>query len=314
MMARVKDRIKEYKQLNPHSMTGFGRATVASKRASVSIEVKSLNCKYLEIRPKVPRIFASWDPIMRNMVSKMVRRGTVEVLVGYQILDPDMINPINEATLRAYAKGIEEVSDHLNVPSGLNLTSILRLPGALAMEDVSGLGDAERAELFHLLDEALNNALVEMLEMRANEGTALLEVLQREVTSVTKLTNSIREKSPKINERLKKRLKDRMENALRGSKVNIDESRFLQELAYYSDRSDVTEELDRLESHSRQFLMIVKGEKELVIGKRLDFLIQEMLRETNTIGSKSDDLEVTNHVVDLKLAIDRLREQIQNLE
>lgn len=313
-MARVKDRIKEYTQENPHSMTGYGRSTVASKRASVSIEVKSLNCKYLEIRPKIPRIFASWDPIMRNCVSKMIRRGTVEVLVGYQILDPDMINPINEATLQAYAKGIEEVSEHLNIPSGLNLTSILRLPGALAMEDVTGLGDAERAELFHLLDEALNNAIVEMLIMRADEGKALITVLEREVTAVSELTKKIRGKVPVINERLKKRLKDRMENSIRGNKVNIDESRFLQELAYYTDRSDVTEELDRLESHSRQFLDILQGGKELVIGKRLDFLIQEMLRETNTIGSKSDDLEVTNHVVDLKLAIDRLREQIQNLE
>ncbi len=313
-MAPVKDRVKSFNRKNPHSMTGFGRATASSKRASVSIEVKSLNCKYLEIRPKVPRIFASWDPVMRNMVSKSVRRGTVEILVGYQILDPDMINPINEATLSAYAKGIEEVSEHLNVPSGLNLTSILRLPGALAMEDVSGMGDAERAELFHLLDEALNNALVSMLEMREVEGKSLLEVLEREVSSVSTLTGKIRNLVPEINERLKKRLHARMESNLRAAKVNVDESRFIQELAYYTDRSDVTEEIDRLESHSKQFLNVVRGQKELVIGKRLDFLIQEMLRETNTIGSKSDDIEVTNYVVDLKLAIDRLREQIQNLE
>ncbi len=310
----MKDRIKEYKQVIPHSMTGFGRATVSSKRAMVSIEVKSLNCKYLEVRPKLPRVFASWDPVMRNMVSKILHRGTIEVLVGYQILDPGMINPINEAALQAYARGIEEASGHLNIPSGLDLTSILRLPGALAIEDVAGLGDAERAELFRLLDEALHNALVEVLEMRANEGKAISEILQQEMTAVATFTGSIRKKVPTINERLKKRLKDRMDAAFHGVNVDIDESRFLQELAYYSDRSDVTEELDRLESHSRQFLDIAKGEKELVIGKRLDFLTQEMLRETNTIGSKSNDLEVTNHVVDLKLAIDRLREQIQNLE
>lgn len=313
-MAISTTEVRKFRQTNPHSMTGFGRSTITTERATVSVEVKSLNCKFLEIRPKVPRIFSAWEPSLRSTISQNLKRGTVEVLVGYQILDAALINPINETALKAYAKGIASVSERLNIPSGLDLTSLLRLPGALSGEDLTGLADSERSEFFQMLDRALAEALQELLVMRSNEGKALLTVLEREANVVVQLTKKIRKLVPEVNEKLRQRISERMQNTLQGVSVKMDESRFLQELAYYCDRSDVTEELDRLESHSNQFLSILSSEKNLVVGKRLDFLIQEMLRETNTIGSKSDGIDLTNFVVELKLAIDRLREQIQNLE
>lgn len=305
---------KTFPQQNPHSMTGFGRGTASSRQVSVQVELKTLNNKFLEVRPKLPKAFSTWESVCRSRISRSLRRGSVDVSVSYQVLDPQLMHPINEAALKAYAMGIEETAAKLGVESGLNVTALLRLPGVLTMDEGMVIGESDRGSIYHLLDQALDEALYELLEMRSREGKAIIEALRREIEAVSRAEREIRALAPEISARQRDRVRKRVAEALAETKTAVDEGRFLQEVAFYADRADVAEEIDRLASHARQFAELLAPKNGFAIGKQLDFIVQELLREANTIGSKTDDLRVTDLVVQLKLAIDRLREQVQNLE
>src|SRR3989338_1762815 len=155
---------KTFPQQNPHSMTGFGRGIASSKQVSVQVELRTLNNKFLELRPKLPKVFSTWESVCRTRITRSLRRGSVDVSVSYQVLDPQLMHPINEAALKAYAIGIQEVAAKLGVESGLNVTALLRLPGALTMDEGMVIGEADRASTYRLLARALDDAIYELLE------------------------------------------------------------------------------------------------------------------------------------------------------
>lgn len=303
-----------FRQVNPHSMTGFGRGQASSNQVSVQVELRSLNNKYLDIRPKVPRAFSFWEPQLRSRIAQAIRRGTVDAQITYQLLDSSLIHPINETALKAYATSIQEFADRFGIPSGLNLTSLLRLPGALNIEEGMALGDNSRIVISELLEKAFAEAAQDLLTMRGREGAAIIEILGRELDFLATTEKTIRARVPQLNERLMRKIRDRVMAVTSEAGRPVDEGRLIQEVAFYVDRSDVTEEVDRLKSHTEQFRTALANKSNFTIGKQLDFLVQELLRESNTIGSKTDDLEITSCVVNLKLSLDRMREQIQNLE
>ena len=304
----------ELKQTSFHSMTGYGRGSASSSRISVSVEIKSLNGRYLEFRPKFPRAFSFWESEVKKIVSSFVKRGSVEVYLSYQIIDPDMIKYANDSVVTSYCRTIEKIAKDLGISANYDLSNVLRLPGALSQDGLSMLPEKEINEITDLMDQALRSALAGLIEMRCDEGKEITSFLQREIDSSVKFIEVVRGLLPNARAGLREKIQKRINESLKDLDIEIDENRLVQEVAFYSDKSDFTEEVDRLDSHIKQFSEILREKSELVIGKRLDFLVQEMLRESNTLGAKTDDLQITNQVLNLKSSIDRIREQVQNLE
>lgn len=297
------------------SMTGFGRGVASSPQALVQIDLKSLNSRFLEIRARLPKILAPWEQSLRAGVGQVLRRGSVEVTVSCQFLEAELQPQIQTGVIAAYAKRIQELSATTGVESGLTVLDLLRLPGALSADEGLALADRDREDLYPLLEQALGTALTELREMRAKEGEVLVEAIAREADALAQGARAIRAILPLARQRAVERVGQRVRELLDAAGVNgIDPARLQQDLVQMADRSDMAEELDRLESHVEQVRALLRLPEGLPVGKRLDFLVQELLREVNTIGSKADGVEITNAVVDAKLRIERIREQVQNLE
>jgi uncharacterized protein (TIGR00255 family) len=210
-----------------------------------------------------------------------------------------------------FAARAEKLAKKLSIPSGLDAITLLRLPGVIAPEDFSQL-DSD-AEMSRLVKDATQAALGAMMQMRHKEGEKLEKVLRRELAEIHKHRDWVYKHREELNEKYLKKVQTRLKEWEGKMHAKLDEARIHQEVAFYLDRSDVTEELDRLGSHLQQCEQIFAGSSGSV-GKRLDFLAQELGREINTIGSKNDQLQVTEHIVEMKLALERIREQVQNLE
>ena len=262
----------------------------------------------------MPRPLFFWEAQLREIISSKLRRGMVDVNISVHFLQADVENIVQESMANAYAKSIEQLSQKIKIPSGLDMVSLLRFPGVLSAEENSALSAVPENDIAPLLDQCLREALDQLVGMRSTEAEKLLQALQRELDQFQlshKQVNGMREH---LNHAYYQKLKNRMEKFLATGVVKLDEPRLLQEVSFYLDRSDVTEELDRLQSHAKQMQQVILGKEEFPVGKRLDFLVQEMGREVNTIGAKSDDLSVTKQVMDMKLHLERIREQVQNLE
>jgi uncharacterized protein (TIGR00255 family) len=309
--------LKEQKKAEPkpHSMTGFGRATRSSAKIAVQVELRSLNNKYLDLRVKMPRALSQWEQKARARINAQLQRGTIDLSVSFQILDPGLIRPIHEPTLRAYRIEVERLAGELGINSGLDLTSLLRLPGAVAMDEGLSLRDEKDQAAAHaLLEEALDIAISDLVAMREQEGQGIALALRREASALSQIVAEVKSLGGEIAKRLLEAKRKQLAEILAAHSGVIDEARILQEAALLMARAEITEEIDRLASHTAQFLAALSADGRQSLGKRLEFIVQEMLREVNTIGSKADDLRVTRLVIDAKLTIDRLREQVQNLE
>lgn len=295
-------------------MTGFGRATASSPQAMVQVEIKTLNSRYLEFRTRIPKALSGWESTLRAQLSQALRRGTVEVSVTYQVTDPSFLQIVHTPTLRAYAESIKRAAADLGLPAEFSVIELLRLPGALNLDDGLSLGEAEKIHIYSLLEQALAESIEQLLQMRAREGQALTQVILRELGEMQNTANALKKMGPEIRERLQERISLRVRELMSTGATPPDPVRLVQEVAHYADRGDVTEELDRISSHLLQIQAALVASNDFQVGKKLDFLIQELLREVNTVGSKADALEITNLVVAAKLNLDRIREQVQNLE
>ncbi len=296
-----------------YSMTGFGRGTKVSSKFQVQVELKTVNGKHFDLRAKLPRVLSVWEYALKKRLRTSIERGTIEVYVYHKILDPSLITPINESSVATYSESIGTIAKKLGIPSGLSVSSLLRLPNTFITEEAPRAED-ETKEIFELLDKALEEAIVELLQMRCKEGEAIVKVLQKELHEITRYMKEIKTLASGVRKRMEDRLHLRIQKLPQFINAKLDESRLLQEVAYYVDRSDISEELDRIDSHLSQFQgLLVKNEKS-ALGKRLDFLVQEIMREANTLGAKAGEIEITNRSIEVRLGLDKIREQIQNLE
>lgn len=293
------------------SMTGYGRGSVSGPRFRATVELRSVNSRFLEVRPKLPRSLLFMEPELRAMLEKKIRRGVVDFTVTVQAVEPAHAVHIAEDVAAAYVKQAERLAGEFAIANGLTALSVLRLPGVVVTDDpAAGFGE----EAAGTVREALEQALSALMEMRKSEGAKLCKVLQRELAEIKSHKEWIRKHREELNDKHFRRLEARMQTWIDKSRGALEETRLYQEVAFYLDRADVTEELDRLAAHLKQCeeALATTGEKSL--GKRLEFLTQEMGREVNTIGSKSDVVQITNHVVEMKLTLEKVREQVQNLE
>ena len=294
------------------SMTGYGRDSAANERLRVTVEIRSVNGRYLETRPKLPRNLLFLEPKVRERVEKSLQRGVIDLTVSVQPLAKGSEAVVDESLAAGYAQKVMGLAKRLEIGHGLTGLSLLRLPGVVNSELAPEYeNDPEVAEL---VLRALDGALEGLLRMRRTEGEKLARVIERELGEIRASRDWISEQREGLNERNFRRMQGRVKDLLANVGVAVEEGRLYQEVAFYLDRSDVTEELDRLGSHLKQCedALATPGPKSL--GKRLEFLLQEIGREVNTIGAKSDQSQVSNRVVEMKLTLEKVREQVQNLE
>lgn len=289
-----------------YSMTGYGKGDYRKDGIELTVEVKSVNNRFLDLTVKSPRIFACYEDLIRSAVRGSISRGHVDVFVSFTDKRERAKNFfVDLGVAKAYEAAAKTLKGTLNeVKDDLTLSFYLRLPDVVRQEDAEG-GDEE---LKNALLSALKTALDNLLKMRFAEGERLKADLLVRVDTIAKLRDEIAARAPLVAGEYRRKMTERIAEFLGGE---VDEARILTEAAIFSDKCNIDEELTRLSSHIAEFRSIAK---ETLIGRKIDFLVQEFNRECNTICSKSNDSEVTRHALAMKNEIEKIREQIQNIE
>ncbi len=288
-------------------MTGFGRGEYKEDGIELNVEIKTVNNRYLDVSVKCPRIFIAFEDIIRSAVRKKLTRGHADVYVGFSDKrEKAKTLYIDEGTADAYARAARRIKELFpDAENDFSVTSILRYPDVIKAEETSSADE----ECVEALKNALNSALDNLNVMRKTEGEKLAEDMLSRMDTIEKLVGEVGVRAPLVAESYLAKLEAKMKKLLEDTEP--DESRLLTEAALFADRSNIDEELTRLKSHISQFREICR---EKLVGRKLDFLVQEFNRETNTICSKSNDLEITRLGLALKNEIEKIREQVQNVE
>jgi len=291
------------------SMTGYGRAEIAGARLSLSVECKSLNHRHLDVAIKLPRALSSLELDARRVIQGAVQRGRVEVAVSVAPADdaPATGLSVDMAQARAYVAIARKVGDDLKLGGELQLQWLLGQPGVLSREEQAPLSPEDGWPLLH---DALAKALAELCARREAEGAALGNELHVLLAALGEHVGVMVGRGPVALERKQQRLRERVQ-ALLGAQP-LDEGRLATEVAMWAEKSDIAEEVARLHVHMGEFTRLL--DEGGAVGRTLDFLIQEMNREVNTVGSKADDLELSQAAIAAKSTLEKLREQVQNIE
>lgn len=289
------------------SMTGFGRSKYENEGREYLVEIKSVNNRYSDISIKLPRNISFLEEKVKTAISNSISRGKVDVFINFiNNSEKGKKIQINTELAKQYIDELKRLQTETEIIDNIGIMDICKMPEVLNLK----IEDDDETLLWQELSECLNNAITSFLLMRENEGAKIKEDLEKRIECVKEKIEKISEISTGLVEEYVVKLEKRVNELLKTSVV--DETRLAQEIVIYSDKCSVEEELTRLRSHISQFLNLLN--ETTPIGKKLDFLIQEMNRETNTIGSKANSLEITNLVVDIKTEIENIREQVQNIE
>ena len=289
------------------SMTGFGRSKYENEEREYTVEIKSVNNRYSDISIKMPRNLSSLEEKIKKQITTAISRGKIDVFITFiNNSEKGKDIKINTELAKMYIKELKQLAKEGEIIDNINVTEVIRLPEVL---NISLENDDEELILSELT-VCTKNAIDSFIAMRETEGLKIKEDLQNRINIISKKIDKINSISTGLVEEYVKKKKKRINDILKTSVV--DETRLAQEIVIYSDKCSIEEEITRLRSHILQFTNLL--ETSGPIGKKLDFLVQEMNRETNTIGSKANSLEITNLVVDLKTEIENIREQIQNIE
>ena len=289
------------------SMTGFGRAEASDSDRKITIEMKSVNHRYFEPAMKMPKKLNIYEAGIRTILKKYINRGKVDIFVTYEdYSESKFCLKYNEELANEYMSIFNYMAEQFDIPNDVTVSSLSRYPEVITMEEQSGDDDA----VWHLLEKAVENACVQFVESRITEGEKLKADLLDKLDYMTGLVDEIENRSPGLIEEYRQRLEDKVAELL--CDTPIDENRIATEVTIYADKICVDEETVRLRSH------IESTKDELIeggsVGRKLDFIAQEMNREANTILSKANDLETSNCAISLKTEIEKVRDQIQNIE
>ena len=290
-----------------YSMTGYGRGEFKAGGIELTVEIKTVNNRYLDVSIKSPRLFTAYEENIRAAIRGKMTRGHLDVYISLtDKRDREKKVNLDEGMARAYFESAEKINKLFpGLTFDVTVTSVLRYPDVLKTEDKSAADD----ELISALDSALAFALDNLNKMREAEGKKLEEDMLSRMDTIEQLVGKVEDRAPAVAENYRLKLQAKMKKILEG--VDVDEGRLLTEAAVFSDKSNIDEELTRLQSHISQFRAICR---EKLVGRKLDFLIQEFNRESNTVCSKSNDIEVTRLGLALKNEIEKVREQVQNVE
>jgi uncharacterized protein (TIGR00255 family) len=290
-------------------MTGFGRANASSEAFNVGVEIKTVNNRFLDIHLRISQELAPLEMNIRKLVSGRLSRGRVDVSINLERTGGTSYE-INRNLIAGYINALREIQTEFKLVGEIDINTLTRLPGALGQAR-SGIDESTSEGVLH----AIGDALEDLEQMRSSEGTTLAEEMRGRLAKIETQIPIIEEAAAGIVDAYRQRVQKRVNELLaRGENqvLELDSGRLAQEVAYLADRSDITEELTRLRSHLEQFRVALNSEAE--IGKRLDFLLQELNREANTVLSKSTEIAIKDAGLAIKAEIEKLREQVQNVE
>lgn len=290
------------------SMTGFGKGEFTDGKRNVICEIRSVNHRYSDIFIKMPRRYSFAEEKIKSIIKETVKRGKVEVSVVVEsITEEDITIKLNPLVARQYIDNLRMLKDEFGLEGEISLETIANLPDV--MKNAPDIDDEE--EVTSSIEEAVRTAVANLDQMRVTEGQKLAEDLTMRGELIRKYVSEIEERAPEIVKEYKQKLYDRISELVEGM-VEVPDERILLEAAVFADKTNITEELVRLDSHISQLHQILGAAKSN--GKKLDFLVQEMNREANTIGSKANDNDITGAVIEIKSEVEKIREQVQNIE
>jgi uncharacterized protein (TIGR00255 family) len=293
--------------MSVRSMTGFGRGEFAGEAGRIVVEMKAVNHRFSEVVFRMPRQFNALEESARKLILSKVSRGRVDVFVSWEAAAKAKGVKVDKELAIAYYNALTELGGEIGSKTELSLDTLARLPDVLKVEE----GEVTADELAPPFEAAVAQAVDNLVAMREREGATLAADLAGRIGHLADLGEAVRVRSPQVVDEYRNRLNRRLEELL-GQSNMVDPQRLAQEVALFADRCDVTEEVQRLGSHLAQFReALASGE---AVGRKLDFLVQEIGREVNTMGSKANDATLTNQVVEAKSELEKIREQVQNIE
>ncbi|MDI6871550.1 MAG: YicC/YloC family endoribonuclease [Bacillota bacterium] len=289
------------------SMTGFGRGEAVRDRYRVTVEARAVNHRFLDVAFRLPKAAAGFEERLRAMIAGRLSRGRVEVSVSLEeVGETRRPVKVDIPLARGYQEALAELQGALGLPGEITLGTVLGLPGVVVAEETT-----DPDTLWTALEEAAAAALSEIVRMRESEGARLKADLEQRLSAVSEEVEAIAERAPALSEEYRQRLEERVREVL--GEAPVDEARLLQEVALVADRSSISEEVVRLRSHLAEAAATLASD-EPAVGRKLEFLLQEMNREINTIGSKGTDVQIARQVIAVKAELEKIREQVQNIE
>ena len=288
------------------SMTGYGKATLSRENREYQIEIKSVNHRYLDMNIKMPRTISYLEEEVKKTIMTYVKRGKVDVFITFENNSTEGRKiQINKEIASVYIKELKKLAEEENILANIEVTEISKYPDVLSIQN-----EQNEEKIKQELIEVTKQAVQKLVEMRSAEGSKMAQDLLQRVEEVQQNVTKISDQSTGLIQDYVVKLESRIKELLPNHE--IDQNRLVQEVVIFADKCSVQEEITRLNSHIAQFKNFLQAEEN--IGKKLDFLIQEMNRETNTIGSKANCLEITNKVIDIKTQLEKIREQMRNIE
>ena len=288
------------------SMTGYGKSSLSIDSREYQVEIKSVNHKYIDTNIKMPRIISYLEEDIRKVISSKLKRGKIDIFISFDNYSKDGNDiQINSNLAKMYIQNLKKLAEEESISANIEVTEITKLPDVLTIK--SNIDENQiKSELLQTVEEAINN----LINMRQSEGERISKDILSKITQIEDKKQEIFMLSTGLIDEYVVKLEARIKEILKTEE--LDKSRLMQEVVIYADKCSVEEEITRLTSHIEQLRNLINSNEPN--GKKMDFIIQEMNRETNTIGSKANNLEITNRVVDIKTILEDIREQIQNIE
>lgn len=288
------------------SMTGYGKSSLAINLREYQVEMKTVNHKYIDLSIKLPKVISYLEDDIRKIVTSQIKRGKVDIFVNFENYSKEGNNvKINTELAKMYIDQLKKLAEAENLSSNIEVTEITKLPDVLTIKNEIDENQI-KSELLGVINETIKQVMI----MRENEGKKLYEDINHKISLIEGKINEIFQLSTGLIDEYVVKLETRIKEILKTEE--IDKSRLMQEVVIYADKCSVEEEITRMRSHITQLRGLLESTEPT--GKKMDFLIQEMNRETNTIGSKANSLEIVDRVVDIKTILEDIREQIQNIE
>lgn len=290
------------------SMTGYGSSAVNIGSRVYSIEIKGVNHRYLDIKIRLPREYYQFEETFRKEISQYITRGRVDVFIHYEKgVDSNKEIVVDKQLAQAYHQELKELAQMFQIAQQPSIEFIASRPDVIIMQEP----ELDLEESAAKISEALKEACSKFVSMRTTEAEVLAKAMKEQLTELQSYREQIKQRAPEVVKEYQAKLRERIELLLDKS-VELNEDKLSNEIAFFADRASIDEELVRLDSHVRQFDDILTDGD--TVGRKMDFLVQEMNREVNTIGSKSSDIEISRNVVEMKSIIEKIREQVQNIE
>ena len=292
-----------------NSMTGFGRSEVTENNRKFTVEMKAVNHRYLEVSVKLPKKLTAFEANIRNVMKEYMERGKVDVYVLYEDYN-DAAETVryNPALAREYLRYLTEMSEEFGMPNDVRISTLAKFPDVFTMEETGN----DEEEIWETLEKAVRDACVNFVKARSAEGENLKTDILSKLDEMKGYVDMIESRSPQIIEEYRNKLEEKLRDMLKGLDIKADEGRIVTEVTLYADKICVDEEIVRLKSHIDAMRdVLIKGG---ACGRKLDFIAQEMNREANTTLSKSGDIALSDNAIELKALIEKIREQVQNIE